>query len=1576
MKKRILALLLALFMLATLFPAALAEGPAEAAESPAEEPAEAADVPEEAPAEEEAPEPEEESADEPAAETCKVDIYIQPGLEAGTARVVESSPYYVGQTITLKAEANSGYTFMWWINYETEEFSYSSTYQTTLTGDCEWDAVFKKSGEYFIYISKPYDEEGDNTLQVSPDQHSYPKDTEITLTAPAVPGRSIVYEYGKDVDGESASVDWIRIPNGGNKFKMPAYDTWVRGLYSHTITLNVGANGTASLNPASGPYYEGDVVTLTVNPNSGYRLKNISGVPSNYTSSGNTVTFTMEDFDVTLDVEFEEIPTTTYTIKAYPYPSGSGTVHMDVNGAGQVTLTATPLDGYHFYGWLDSNSNILSTDNPYSFTATKDITIYGFFYVQVIVYPNIEHGKVEVENYKTIYAKGDVITLIGTPDDGYVLDYFLAGELHGTSATLTKLNGNSFTMPANDMVVAAKFAKLHTITATANPTAGGTVTGAGSYKDGATVSLTATPKSGYDFVSWTENGSVVSTSATYSFTATADRNLVANFQANTVTKYTISATANPTAGGSVSGAGEYEAGKTVTLTATPNSGYNFVNWTENGTEVSTSAAYSFTASANRTLVANFELKPVTKYTISASANPAEGGSVSGAGEYEEGKTVTLTATPNEGYSFVKWTENGTAVSTDATYSFTASADRTLVAIFMNSSAVWSSPLWVGGVQVTSENAEDILGDGTAKYEGNGTAGTLTLTNANITGNYSGANIYVNRTAMTLTISLVGENTLSGSSDGIRFWEWGDLFITGSGSLTTSGDSDGIDLEGYLTISGCTVNTTGGYNGINGFGNVTLVGCTVNATGYYYGIAPYGDVTIVDSFVTVTATGSSSYGLWCMPNPLEGHQSDDGYIYIRGNSHVDLTGSIAMTSEKGIFIDSSLTILEPEGAWVKDGTVVDASGNWARHVVIGRDLSKIPYVDAQGNDKEPVTQYTVVSADNRSWSTGWYVVTEDTRIDGRIGVSGDVHLILCDGATLTAVQGITVTGANALTIWQQSGGTGALVINDVPFSFAGIGGGGQDQNGGTITINGGNITTTNGNGGAGIGGGTYGAGGTITINGGAVTVDSSKGSGAGIGGGYCGQGGSITINGGTVRATGGTYGAGIGGDGYYGGTITITGGTVTATGGANGAGIGGSDNTNAATIIITGGTVIATGTKGGAGIGGSNASEAGADVTISGGTVTATGGGGGAWAIGCGKNGSNPGSLTISGGLMVAAGSNADSAKKVLAVKRASACQENAYARIEPCTHPNGPDNCVWCDEDAELPLVYGKTLALQGKIALNVYLILPETVTADPDAYVTFGEEKTLVSAARTVVQGDQTFHVFTVSVKFAQLTEKYPLHLYSGADELLPLFDSELRDYTESGYICCAQDYIEQVLAESDDEKLVALVTALSDVGSLSQLQFNYNVGERSELLGDLSAITADSVSAYAPVISSKAGTGISYYGSSLLLTDDTTIRHYFIVKGDLSQFTFKVDGKTVQPVKKGSYYYIDIVGIVARDLNRTYHVEVSSSAFGVIISLDYSALSYVWKNFSKGDGDDTLRSLLRALTLYSQAADAYFGS
>jgi len=149
--------------------------------------------------------------------------------------------------------------------------------------------------------------------------------------------------------------------------------------------------------------------------------------------------------------------------------------------------------------------------------------------------------------------------------------------------------------------------------------------------------------------------------------------------------FNISASASPSNGGSASGAGSYNSGATANLTATAASGYDFVNWTENGTQVSTNANYSFTVTSNRTLVAHFTN---LSYIISASSNPIEGGTVSGSGGYNINQTCNLVATASTGYSFVNWTENGTEISTNPEYSFTVTTSRTLVANFDNTVGVF------------------------------------------------------------------------------------------------------------------------------------------------------------------------------------------------------------------------------------------------------------------------------------------------------------------------------------------------------------------------------------------------------------------------------------------------------------------------------------------------------------------------------------------------------------------------------------------------------------------------------------------------------------------------------------------------------------------------------------------------------------------------------------------------------------------------------------------------------------------------------------------------------------------------
>ncbi len=189
----------------------------------------------------------------------------------------------------------------------------------------------------------------------------------------------------------------------------------------------------------------------------------------------------------------------------------------------------------------------------------------------------------------------------------------------------------------------------------------------------------------------------------------------------------------------------------------------------------------------------------------------------------------------------------------------------------------------------------------------------------------------------------------------------------------------------------------------------------------------------------------------------------------------------------------------------------------------------------------------------------------------------------------------------------------------------------------LTISGtGSVEATGGYFGAGIGGGEDGDSGIITISGGIVTAHGGYNA-AGIGGGTDGDSGIITISDGTVTAHGGTNAAGIG-SGQRGDAeeITITGGTITAYGGYNAAGIGGGTGGDSGIITISDGTVTAHGGDNAAGIGGGNRGDA-EEITITGGTVTAYSysedhnSGAG---IGGGSGGSG-GKITIEGGTVSA-----------------------------------------------------------------------------------------------------------------------------------------------------------------------------------------------------------------------------------------------------------------------------------------------------------------------------------------------------
>lgn len=102
----------------------------------------------------------------------------------------------------------------------------------------------------------------------------------------------------------------------------------------------------------------------------------------------------------------------------------------------------------------------------------------------------------------------------------------------GGNVTVNKVEGSPEALQMNTIqnISFDTLNPIFKIDASANLSNSGTITGSGDYKWGSTVSLTATPAVGYKFINWTENDTLVTSAATYSFTALGARTLVANFQ--------------------------------------------------------------------------------------------------------------------------------------------------------------------------------------------------------------------------------------------------------------------------------------------------------------------------------------------------------------------------------------------------------------------------------------------------------------------------------------------------------------------------------------------------------------------------------------------------------------------------------------------------------------------------------------------------------------------------------------------------------------------------------------------------------------------------------------------------------------------------------------------------------------------------------------------------------------------------------------------------------------------------------------------------------------------------------------
>ncbi|MDO5314555.1 MAG: T9SS type A sorting domain-containing protein [bacterium] len=375
------------------------------------------------------------------------------------------------------------------------------------------------------------------------------------------------------------------------------------------------------------------------------------------------------------NIQTVAIAPSAYTIAVTANPSNAGSVTGGgtYNQGQSCTVTATANTGFTFTNWTE-NGDVVSTNANYTFTVNSNRNLVANFTENtytVTVSANPSNGGTAAGG--GTFTHGQSCTVTATANTGYTFTNWTEnGSVVSSDANYT------FTVEDNRSLVANFTAITYTITVSANPSNSGTTSGGGTYNHGQSCTVIATSADGYTFMNWTENGTVVSTDANYTFVVTSNRSLVANFEEQLPDTYNINVSPNPNIGGTVTGGGTYAGGQQCTVTATANTGYTFINWTENGEVVTTNASYTFIVEGNRTLVANFMLN---NYTISVTADPTDGGMVTGAGNYVHGTTCTLTATANENYEFINWTKDGVEVSTEVTFTFIVTASETYVAHF-------------------------------------------------------------------------------------------------------------------------------------------------------------------------------------------------------------------------------------------------------------------------------------------------------------------------------------------------------------------------------------------------------------------------------------------------------------------------------------------------------------------------------------------------------------------------------------------------------------------------------------------------------------------------------------------------------------------------------------------------------------------------------------------------------------------------------------------------------------------------------------------------------------------------------
>ena len=674
---------------------------------------------------------------------------ITNGVNIENSTIELGSLAVVGQQgVTSKISANVGATFDLNLTYVIN-WNDLSIYK--YEGD-SWECIYGLYDGAWTEAAdaKPLDRMVEDGIAVNGTTATFP----ITFSQDSKVG-DIVVIRALTANGATNACPTGLTEGGYVDFLFEIADGYVAPKYAVSAEASPAEGGQVTISATE--VQENATVTLSATANEGYDFVN----------------WTVNGTEVSVDANFTSVAITEETVFVANFvkqlfnvtvTAGEGgsvePVSSPVEYGSTITLSASANEGYEFAGWISpaeetvyyiqnyvtkkylgyNSVNLAPVDTQSSDVTVASSTLTsGAFTFHFTNATYDQQTPPQLQSYLHCGSSGRFSgNSVNTANSQQILLFKVADP---TAETITATQATEIISGATYMFVGLKDGTYYALTDELYK--GGTVDqrlvgAAVTITDGV---ITFTP--GTSSALWTiTDKSFVSDENPYNVTITADAEYVAKFTEKEIVKYSVSVEASPAEGGQVTiSADEVEANSTVTLTATANEGYEFVNWTVAGEEVSVDANFTSEAiTAETEFVANFQVKeynvvykvdgeeyqtvptafgstitPIAEpekegytfsgwsevpetmpasdvevtgtftknvYTVSVSVNNSAYGSVSPeTANVEHGETITLTATANLGYQFVGWFEEGRNISNETNFSIIITSEKNYIATF-------------------------------------------------------------------------------------------------------------------------------------------------------------------------------------------------------------------------------------------------------------------------------------------------------------------------------------------------------------------------------------------------------------------------------------------------------------------------------------------------------------------------------------------------------------------------------------------------------------------------------------------------------------------------------------------------------------------------------------------------------------------------------------------------------------------------------------------------------------------------------------------------------------------------------